>query len=259
MEIKATKTKDGLLLAGALPAELASSSSLELFPLKNGIYLLTIKGAISGAPAPHPAAGASQFSPGEKELLRKLLSIRFENRTPAEVGRAISKEEKLILESLMAKKAVQLFHGVKYEKEGVYNVSDFAFNSVREPSSQPSAPSGPMAPMSVSSVDHLDSFGWMVLENETDARGFGNAFSEKIKTGEVKGTRAFDMKYYFVKRAYFEEWEKKVQLSLSKSEKTTEEIAAAAGMPPDGCRAVLLHLCEEGEAMEKHRGKFTKA
>ena len=83
--------------------------------------------------------------------------------------------------------------------------------------------------------------------------------NEKIKSGEVRGTRAFDMKYYFVKRAYYEEWEKKVQLALTKSEKSTEEIAAAAGMPPDGCRAVLLHLCEEGEAMEKHRGKFTKA
>ena len=246
-----------------MPQELSSASALEVFALRDGIFLLTVKGAIAGRPAPPQGAGGSgagpQFSEKEKELVRKLLSIRFEKRTPAEVARLLSKDERETLEALMAKKAVQVFHKGKYEQEGVYNISDAAFNSVREPSSSPPTPSAPRPPMSVSSADHLDSFGWMVLENETDARGFGNAFSEKIKSGEVRGTRAFDMKYYFVKRAYYEEWEKKVQLALTKSEKTTEEIAALAGMPPDGCRAVLLHLCEEGEAMEKHRGKFTKA
>jgi len=263
-EIKASKTRDGLLLAGALPADIAASSSLEIFPLKDGIYLLTIKGAIAGKPAQSQGAGAggaaagSQFSEKEKELVRKLLSIRFEKRSLSEVAKTFSRGEKDELDLLVKKRIVDILHSQKYP-EGVYNVPDATFNAVREPSSQSPAPSAPSSPISVSSVAHLESFGWMVLENETDARGFGNAFSEKIKSGEVRGTRAFDMKYYFVRRAYYEEWEKKVLLALSKSEKTTEEIAEEAGMPPDGCRAVLLHLCEEGEAMEKHRGKFTKA
>lgn len=262
-EIKSSKTKDGLLLSGAVPPELSSASSLEIFALRDGIFLLAVKGAIGGRQAPSQAAGAgagssSQFTEKEKELIRKMLAIRFERRIPAEVAKLLSKDEKETLGSLIAKKAVQIFHGGKYEKEGVYNVSDAAFNSVREPV-QSSLPSPGAIAVPVSTIAHLDSYGWMVLENEADARGFGNAFSEKVKSGDVRGTRAFDMKYYFVRRAFFEEWEKKVLLSLTKSEKSAEEVAAEAGMDAGGCHALLLHLCDSGEAMEKHRGKFTRA
>jgi DNA-directed RNA polymerase subunit N (RpoN/RPB10) len=71
--------------------------------------------------------------------------------------------------------------------------------------------------------------------------------------------RAFDMKYYFVTKRFSEEWEKKVQLSLAKSDKTPEEIAGELGMEALGCRALLYHLCESGEVMEKHKGKFARA
>lgn len=272
-ELKVTKTKDGVLLTGAFPGELASSQSLELSFLKSGFYLLSIKGAIEqqGATQRGQANAGAHAHGGlpeqEKELIRKLLSIRFESRTPAAVSKTLSKSEKEILERLMQKKLVHVFHGGKYEKEGVYNVSDFAFNSVREPQSAAplsSPPSSPQParhsqPLSPSSPEHLESQGWMVLENDSDARNFGNSFPEKVKSGAVRGVRAFDRRFYFVTREFYDEWEEKVRSALSKSEKTGEEIAAELGMRPEGCRALLLHLCDSGEAMERHRGKFSKA
>lgn len=264
MEVKAAKTKEGLLLIGRLPQELADSHSLELFPLRDGAYLLTVGGFVGqkGAPSkalPLPAKDA--LSEKEKALVRKLLAIRFESRVPFEVGKLLSKEENEILEGLMEKEMVQVFHGGKYEKGGVYNVSDFAFNSVREQSSAPSLPQAPApaAVLPISSPQHLEKSGWMVLENETDARNFGNAYPDKVKSGEVKGQRAFDRKYYFVTRAFFESHEKGVQSALAKSDKTPEEIGQQIGIEAEGCRAILMHLLESGDVMEKKKGKFSRA
>ena len=117
----------------------------------------------------------------------------------------------------------------------------------------------PSAPLPISSPEHLERNGWMVLETENDARGFANSFPEKIKSGDVRGVRAFDLKFYFVKKAFLEKWETEAQLSLGKGEKTAEEIAEEIGIPTMGCRALLLHMCENGDLMEKKKGKFAKA
>ena len=255
--VKVSRTKEGILLSGSLPAELSSAQEMEIFPLRDGAYLLVLRSLL-----PHAIAAASsgargaeqQMSETEKSVVRKLLSVRFEKRTPEEAGRLLSKEEKETLAGLMKKNLVQVFHKGKYEKEGVYNVSDFAFNSVREPPAQaPSQP--PQVSTDVSSVAHLEKSGWMVLEDENAARAFGSTFPEKVRSGEVRGMRAFDRKYYFITRRFAEEWEKKVQLALSKSEKGADELAGEVGMEAVGCRALLYHLCESGEVMEKHRGK----
>ncbi len=265
LEVKATKTKEGLLLLGHLPQELADSPALELFPLRDGAYLLTVKGFVSqkGMLSKAPSLNAKDaLSEKEKEVVRKLLAIRFERRMPAEVIKCLSKDDKETLETLVKKGMVQVFHGGKYEKGGVYNVSDFAFNSVREPApvsaSSPSAPS-PAAPLPISSPQHLEKFGWMVLENEADARNFANAYPDKVKSGEVIGQRAFDRRYYFVTRQFFGSHEKGVQSALAKSDKTTEEISQQIGIEAEGCRAILMHLLESGDVMEKKKGKFSRA
>ena len=261
--MKVSKTREGILQSGALPAEISDSASLEIFPLKDGAYLLTLKGFVEKAKG---AAGSAKnqgrsLSEKEKGVVRKLLSVRFESRTPEQVEKLLSREEKETLGQLMQQELVQVFHGGKYAKDGVYNVSDFAFNSVREPVSLPAAP-GQMPPpqqLPVSSYAHLEKSGWMVLDDENAARAFANAYPEKVKSGEVRGMRAFDRKYYFVTRSFADDWEKKVQLSLAKADKTAEEISEELGIAPGGCRCLLLHLCESGEVMEKKKGKFARA
>ncbi len=262
MEIKVSKEKGGILLSGALPAEISSAYSLELFPLRDGAYLLAVKGFVGQKGMLSKTAYAPKaLSEKEKGLIRKLLAIRFESRVPFEVAKALSKEEKEMLEGLVKKEMVQVFHGGKYEKGGVYNVSDFAFNSVREPSASPASPpsAAPAAPLPVSSIAHLEKCGWMILENDTEARNFANAFPDKVKSGEVRGQRAFDRRYYFVTRAFFESHEKGVQSALGKSDKTAEEISSSLGIDAEGCRAILVHLLESGDVMEKKKGKFSRA
>ena len=116
-----------------------------------------------------------------------------------------------------------------------------------------------MLPPPISSPEHLDKFGWMILESESDARSFSNSFPDRVRSGAVKGIRAFDRKYYFVSQGFVLAWEKKITAALDKKEKTAEEISAELALNADGCRCLLYHMCEDGDVLEKHRGKFARA
>jgi len=214
--------------------------------LKDGAYLVTAKGFVEQAQEQKMVI----LSEEEKDLVRKLLAVRFERRIPKDVDRMLSQKQKQVLAGLMKKRVVKIFHGKKYRKTGVYSISDFAFSQARESAGQKP---------STGSSEHLEKFGWMVLESEPEARNFANSFPEKIKSGKVMGTRAFDMKYYFVKKTFAEKWEGKTLSCLSKSAKSTEQIAKETGIGREGCLALLMHMCENGEAIEKRKGTFARA
>ena len=248
VEAKITRAKDGLLLSGELPPGLADSGAVEIFPLRDGACLLLAKGMLP--PLQSGGEGAPRLDASEALLLRKLLSVRFESRIPAQVDRTLSHEEKTILSSLLKKGLVSVFHGRKYGASGVYNVSDKAFSLVREPVAAHAASSP---------AELLEQQGYLVVEGEGEAKALGNALSEKIKSGEVAGLRAFDRKCYFLKKSYLDQAGAKLLSCLWKSPKGEQEVAKEAGLPLEGCRAVLLHLCESGEALEKAPGKFARA
>ena len=256
MEVKVRKTKEGAELSGSLPSEIANASTLEVFPLRDGIYLVSIKGAIGGQKAAGP------LSEQERALVKKLLAIKFEKRTPAEVDKTLSSQEKATLASLVEKKVVNVFRSGKYEN-GVYNVSDIVFGQAREVAGLPQQADAPstgskVAPAARPAYDPLAK-GFLVLENEGDARQLSSALAERIKDGEVSGLRAFDRKYYYIKKSFAEQWQPKIQTLLEKGDKTAEEVAKGIGLDVDGCRALLLHMSEAGELLEKSKGKFALA
>ena len=261
MEVKAKKTKDGVELIGSLPSEIANAASLEVFPLRDGIYLFSIKGAIGGQKVSGP------LSEQERALVKKLLAIRFEKRTPSDVDKTLTGAEKATIGSLIEKKVVTVFRSGKYES-GVYNVSDAAFGQTRDVAAAPQNAGAASAGTSTTAAlphaaahpayDPL-SKGYLVLENEGDARQLSSAVAERIKAGEVAGLRSFDRKYYFIRKNFAEAYQPKIMSALEKDDKTAEELARALGLPSEACLAILLHMAEEGELLEKNKGKFALA
>ena len=262
MDLKVRKTKEGVELLGSLPADIANAQALEVFPLKDGIYLLSVKGAIGGQKDPGP------LSEQERALVKKLLAIKFEKRTPNDVDKTLSGQEKATLASLIGKKVVNVFRSGKYEN-GVYNVSDTVFGQARDAAGAQQhtgaadAPSGSRgapqhAPAAHPAYDPLAK-GFLVLENEGEARQLSSAVAERIKAGEVAGLRSFDRKYYFIRKDFALAHQPKIMSALEKGDKTAEELARAIGLAPEACLAILLHMAEEGELLEKNKGKFALA
>jgi len=269
-EVRITKTKEGVLLSGELLPEIAGLGAAEIFPLRDGAFIfLPLK--LLGR-----RAAQGGLSQEERAVVEKLLTIKFEKRTQGEVDRLFSGEENAVLSSLLSKGVVTFFRKGKYEKDGVYNVTDAAYHRLRDGGGKEQTAQAPLASAAPSSATPprfhpssqaqgrrppplLEKQGWMALDGEADARNFTLTYGELVKNGDVKGVRAFDRKYYVITRAFFEKWEGAVVGSLEKKEKAAEEVAKETGIDAGGCAAILAHLCEEGEAMEKHRGKFVRA
>ncbi|MCX6772054.1 MAG: hypothetical protein NTX79_08470 [Candidatus Micrarchaeota archaeon] len=269
MEVKVRKTKEGVELFGSVPLEIANASALEIFLLRDGIYLLSARGAIGGQKAAGP------LSEPELALVKKLLAIKFERRTPTDVDKTLSEKEKATLASLVARNMVNVFRSGKYEK-GVYNVSDAVFGQTRDvlgavqhAAGAPSAAgtgaaqraAAPSAAKGTSAMPQRDPLarGWLVLDNEGDARQLSGSLEARIKAGEVAGLRSFDRKYYFIRKDFATAHQPKIMSALGKGDKTAEELSRVLGLLPEACLAILLHMAEEGELLEKSKGKFALA
>lgn len=230
-----------------LPPEIAGAEELELYALKEGFYLLSVP---LGASA--PAGEKGRLSEGETNVLRKLLSIRFENRTPAYVGKALSGAELDVLRELEKRRLVNVFRGNKY-KDGVYNINDSIYPLLSKKAEQP--PQAYARESQVSPVSSLGSKGYAIISDRREALGLSEQFASEIKSGTIVGIKGFDGKFYLVTKDYLTGSAAAIAAVL-KEDMDIPSIAAAARLEPDGCIAVLRLLAENGEIIEKKRGVF---
>ncbi|MDD5171423.1 MAG: hypothetical protein PHF60_00100 [Candidatus ainarchaeum sp.] len=242
-----------------LPPEMTGHEELELFLLKDGYYLLT-------APLGQPVRKQSgAISDVERAVLKKLLAIRFENRTPAYVTKALSEREKEVLGELEQKRLVNVFRGNKY-KDGVYNISDSIYpllsqkqNESKEarPSENEAGRAAPprdaLQPSGAFSV--LNTRGFIIVQDKREAMVLSDQMSQQMKKGEVVGVKGFDGRFYIVTRSYLAEACKKIN-SVLKEDMDAPSIASAAKLDPDGCIAALRLMAENGDVIERKRGVF---
>ena len=263
MEIKITKAKDGVLLSGRLPPQIENADSLEIFPLRDGMFILVPSEVLEKASGRENAGTPAGLEKAEMEVIRKLSSVRFERRIPSEMEKMLSAPERLVLGRLVARKLVTVFRSSKYGKEGVYNITDGVYPLVRREGeaaqTKPPQPAQMTQQAKPGMPSHLASEGWMVLENDEEARRLSESASHLVKSGEILGTRAFDRKYYFISKSFLAAWEKKLNAALAKGDRNADELAEELGIAPDGCRAMVYNLCERGELLEKQKGKFARA
>lgn len=238
MNLKIKKFEKGIILEGEIPSEILKFQEAELFYLKDGIYLLSTKGKLEEAVKRDEKLPLEKaYSEKELLLIKKLLNIKFENRTPEQVDKILSEEEKRILQGLEKKGKVTVFFGKKYAKVGVYNIADDAFELAK----------------------NFEKKDYWVIEQEEEMKKFTQENQQKIIGGQIIGIKGFDKKYYFLKKEFYEEWEGPVKSALDEEGKTAEEIAEKLKIPKDAAVCLLVHLCEKGEVIEKRKGKYARA
>lgn len=244
-----------------LPKEMLGYDELELFQLREGYYLLSVPLPAPGSPQPATqgrepeAGGAVQAS--ERSVLKKLLGIKFENRTPANVAKLLSDEEREVLGQLEAKRLVNVFRGTKY-REGVYNISDAAYALATGSPKHGAVSREPGAVVPQTGVDSagiLVRQGYLVIGDRNEARALSEKLSGEMKAGNIVGVKGFDGKFYIVTKAYLLKAQAAISAVLKES-MDAAGIAAAAKLEGDGCVAVLHVLSESGDIIEKKRGIY---
>ncbi|MFH0737127.1 MAG: hypothetical protein V1827_00165 [Candidatus Micrarchaeota archaeon] len=244
-----------------LPAGLAGNDEIELFSLRDGYYLLSV-------PLGQAESKKGAIDERERAVLRKLLSIRFENRTPAYVSKALSGVEMEVLGDLEKKGMVNVFKGDKY-KDGVYNINDSIYPLLAQKDGPPAQkaeaprkpePAGRPVPAdaqqgSGGAIVSLRSRGFVVIADRREAMMLSEQLGSEMKSGAFVGVKGFDGKFYIVSRNYFNSAQSSIGSAL-KEDMDAPSVAAAAKLDPEGCLAVLRLMAENGEIIEKKRGVF---
>src|SRR5512143_2977870 len=167
-----------------LPPDLAQNEELELFQLKDGFYLLSVE--LKAAGPAEPALGKG-ISDQERAVLKKLLSIKFENRVPANVSRMLDEREKEVLKELERKGLVSVYKGKKYV-DGVYSVKDSAY-SLAQGAQVPEAkaPAGRMPaqepPPQGNTLGVLNSRGFIIISDKREALMLSELLNGQMKSG----------------------------------------------------------------------------
>ncbi len=242
-----------------LPQEFADFDSIEVFRLRDGFYLLALPLERIKKPGPAEAGAAAEgkaVTDEEKDVIMKLLSVRFEQRTPENVAKTLSPKELEILKTLEKKGFVNVFIGRKYAS-GVYNIDDRIFSMLQSRKTGQgkanAAARAPAAPPS-EAEELLGKEGYLVL-GEKEALALMGKLKERLKRGELRGLKGFDNNYYVINTKFFAESSRKILKALDK-ERGIGEIVKATRMDEDAVKAVLNFLAESGEVIEKRKGVY---
>jgi ribosomal protein S25 len=246
-----------------LPKEFLSVEEIELFPLRDGYYFLSMP----LGPSQKPETKRTGATGEEIAVLHRLQSIKFGDRTPDNVSKALSGPEKEVLKRLEDKGWVNVFRGNKY-KNGVYNIADEVYPMLKSQDApqavrNPSAEQRPAAPQKAAPAESLPPSyallmkqGYMVIKDQKDAKALSEMLKSDMKSGSVVGIKGFDGSFYVVTRDYFSSASKAILDALKDRPADVATIAGASGLDADGARAVLQHLAESGDVIEKRKGTY---
>ena len=241
-----------------------------LFAKKSDIVgIMTGEKTAKSPSAAEPFAFAGEISEDELKLLKKLDTIRYNERTKAKVTGMLNQEEKAVLQRLLKRRAVTLFQKSPDQEpkfgisKGVYD--QFLFGK-REKAGAPSPAPIQQAPQpkkwevslkgEETNLSKLEAEGYLVLSNEAEATALSTALEDSIKRGAVLGTRAFNRKFYVVMRSFMTRNAPKIIKALDKKTMNITEISKTCGMAEDAARAILYMMSESGEISEVRRDNF---
>ena len=292
--VKIYKQNNKLILY--LPVEVIKSLNLEeneevdFFKLNQKSFMFAKKsdaanlllgkdeGKVSDSPqmlAQRQSFGNDHLSDEEIAVLKKLDTIRYNMRTKENVEKLLSESEKLTLNQLLKRKAVNIFKSDKAQSP-LYGISTSVYDKflmrkntaiiVQQPQSSAKAPIRAFKiPLLKKSVDDnpyvisLEENGFLVLQTEAEASSMSLALEESIRQGFVLGTRAFNRKFYVVLRSFIEKNSGSIVKAIRSGSNRVSEIAKEVGISEDAARAILYLLSENGDVSEKRKDYFVIA
>ncbi len=229
-----------------LPPQFLNEEEVELFMLRDGYYLLTYALATLGTtkqqeiPAERPAGRAKGITDAEKAVLKKMLAVKFELRTPPNIQKQLTPEERQTLENLVQKNMINVFKSKKYP-EGVYNVRDSVYGMLKETPGQP-----------------RETPDYFITSDQKEAYFFSQNAKKAGHDKEIIAVKGFDGRFYAVTKKYLQRVQPVIKDALT-SETELSKVAKKAGLEPEAVRAVLTILSERGEVIEKRRDTFALA
>ena len=275
-----------------LPSDVTSSLSLkegdelDFFKMGDKQYLIAKKsdvlqmltGGTTREPIPipqvqsKPSGRTLQVSDEELRVLKKLDTIKYNDRTAEKLKQVLNDNERKVLRELIAKEFVTPFKRVGEQKskygitKSVYDQFLFGKRQQQQPVPQtpvaeaqeqkPKAWEKKVVSASGGYLNMLETAGFLVVANQAEASAVSAELEESIRRGLVIGTRAFNKKYYIALKSFVARSAPGILKAMGDKAMRIEEISKDTGIDEDGIRAVLYMLAEQGEVTETKRDIF---
>ncbi len=275
-----------------LPSDVTSSLSLkegdelDFFKMGDKQYLIAKKsdvlqmltGGTTREPIPipqvqsKPSGRTLQVSDEELRVLKKLDTIKYNDRTAEKLKQVLNDNERKVLRGLIAKEFVTPFKRVGEQKskygitKSVYDQFLFGKRQQQQPVPQapvaeaqeqkPKAWEKKVVSASGGYLNMLETAGFLVVANQAEASAVSAELEESIRRGLVIGTRAFNKKYYIALKSFVARSAPGILKAMGDKAMRIEEISKDTGIDEDGIRAVLYMLAEQGEVTETKRDIF---
>lgn len=190
------------------------------------------------------SAGSKSLSNDEFSVLRKIGAMRHYDRTINNVEKALSADEKATFASMLKKKI--LFKYKKEDKE-LIGIDKPFFSLITEQRSE----DHPL-------ITSLFADGFVVVEDASAVSFLTNELLRSERSGDVRGVRGFDKKFYIVTSEKMNELTPKIEKALE-SERVLKDIASIVNADEELCKAVIEVLKEDGDVIERKKDVFARA
>jgi antitoxin component of MazEF toxin-antitoxin module len=207
----------------------------------------------------------------EIEVLKKLDTIRYNNRTKEQLRKILTDNEKKILNRLIEKKIVIPFKKSSNEEtrysieKSIYN--KFLFGKRDKTTYYMQSTSDKTKTEATSKeweknlsdeayINLLESKGYIVIADSVEAGNISAKLEDSIRKGLVIGTRAFNKKYYIAMKTFIKKYTPKIIEIIDDKGATVNEIINILKLEEDGVRAILYLLAENGDIIETKRDYF---
>ncbi len=256
MQIK--KVEGGLSLE--IPRGIAESLGLregqrfEVVPVKEDVLVIVLK----EVQTKRGSKTKIDLSDEEIQLLKKLNSIRFSDRTGDNMQKRLDKKELKVLDGLVKRGVVlHIKHGKYSSHGGVYSISREYFKAINEMVSTKRETPDRIRVL----LDGLAKNGFIILDDQGLAEEFALALSSEMRDGDVTAIKTFDKKIVFVSSELVNKLGDRVVDILKRSKRGMgiQTIASKLGADPDAIRAVIEILREAGDILEKRKGVYVVA
>jgi hypothetical protein len=189
----------------------------------------------------------------DKKILDKLVQSGLKERVEGRFERMLNEQERKRFEKLVAEGRVIKFKLSDKYKKAVYklpeelNKSDNKSEQMHSEEEQAEA-----TPLEV-----LETQGYVIIDSEAEARRFSETMRAAVQSGEVRGVKSFDGKYYVISTELLERYAPKVLSVLSdQGPASVEQISAHIKTDSLLVKTVCELLRESGQVVEKRRNIY---
>jgi len=210
------------------------------------------------------------------KVIDKIIGVRFQERTKSNISTSLSEQENAILEDLIKSNTIKLYDQGKYSETPVYSVTPDLFKYVKtslnsnsnvqtkpnynsnQIQDKPKTLSNPNIQKSQSLdlnilIDKINKEGFIIAQNDNEAKMLSESLSQKIKSGKVLGIKGFDSHYYIFTSDFFDKANSKISNCFSKNDGkcSLKEMSEITGLNDKVCKGILMFLLEKGDIIEK--------